>query len=246
MASPTANSPETTTVAMSSAGVSSADVPPLSSGDHLSREEFERRYEAMPRSVKAELIAGVVYVQAPISAGHSEPHGDLMGWLALYRFATPGVLVGDNGTILIGADSEPQPDAYLRIAAVKQGQARIGARGYVEGAPELVAEIAATSANYDLHEKMDLYRRHGVREYLVWRVFDQDFDWFILRDGQFERLTLAADKVYRSEVFPGLWLDKAALLAKDLAAVQRQLQAGLATPEHAAFVQRLAQAPAAP
>ena len=35
------------------------EIPPLESGDHLTRHEFERRYQARPDIKKAELIEGV-------------------------------------------------------------------------------------------------------------------------------------------------------------------------------------------
>jgi len=134
----------------------------------------------------------------------------------------------------------PQPDAFLIIEAERGGQARIDDDGYVAGAPELIMEVAASSASYDLHDKMNAYRRNGVREYLVWRVFDAAIDWFVLREGRYEPLAPAADGITRSEVFPGLWLDAAALTRRDMASVVRVLQRGLASPEHTAFVEQLA------
>ncbi|MGE0707428.1 MAG: Uma2 family endonuclease [Planctomycetota bacterium] len=116
--------------------------------------------------------------------------------------------------------------------------------GYVAGAPELVAEVAASSVSYDLHDKLGAYRRNGVREYLVWRVLDRALDWFVLRDERYEPLAPVGDGTLRSAVFPGLWLDPRALLAGDLAAVLARLQAGLASPEHGAFRARLAAAEA--
>ncbi len=107
------------------------------------------------------------------------------------------------------------------------------------GAPELVAEIAASSASYDLHDKLNAYRRNGVREYVVWRVWDGAVDWFVLRAGRFEKLSPSSDGIYRSETFPGLWLDAAAVMRGDAARVLQVVQQGLASAEHAEFVQRL-------
>jgi len=205
----------------------------------LSLAEFRRRYEAMPWLKKAELISGVVFVQAPVSAFHGDPHADLITWFGTYRAFTQGVLFGANGTVQLGPDSEPQPDVSLRIDATCGGQSRINADGYIEGVPELAAEVAASTTSYDLHSKLEMYLKYGVREYLVWRVYDNDLDWFVLRDGKYETLQLGPDGVFRSELFPGLWLDKAALLKGDLAAVLRRVQIGTASPEHAAFVERL-------
>ncbi len=215
-------------------------VPPLENGDVLTRVEFERRYEAMPHLKKAELIEGVVYVPSPVRHSyHGHQHAHLMNWLGHYEAHTPGVEVSGNATVRLDLDNEPQPDVLLFIDPACGGQARIDADGYIEGAPELVAEVAASSASYDLHAKLRVYRRNGAREYIVWRVLDQEIDWFVLRAGQYERLPLDAERLYRSEVFPGLWLDPAALLRGDLATVLAVVQRGLASPDHAAFATRL-------
>jgi Uma2 family endonuclease len=215
-------------------------IPPLENGDTLTRAEFERRYEAMPHLKKAELIEGVVYVPSPVRHRyHGHQHTHLIGWLAQYEANTPGVEASDNVTVRLDLDNEPQPDALLFIDPACGGQARIDADGYIEDAPELVAEVAASTVSYDLHAKLRVYRRNGVREYIVWRVLDREIDWFVLRAGQYERLSLDAEGLYRSEVFPGLWLDSAALLRGDLATVLAVVQRGLASPEHAAFVSRL-------
>jgi Uma2 family endonuclease len=215
-------------------------VLPLENGDRLTRDEFERRYEAMPHLKKAELIEGVVYMPSPVRQRyHGEPHAHLIIWLGFYVLGTPGVRIGDNSTVRLDLDNEPQPDALLFIDPASGGQSRIDADDYMEGAPELVAEVAASSASYDLHAKMHVYRRNGVREYIVWRALEREIDWFVLRAGQYERLAAGADGVVRSEIFPGLWLDPAALLRSDLVTVSTVVQRGLASPEHAAFATRL-------
>jgi Uma2 family endonuclease len=219
-------------------------IPPLENGDRLTRPEFERRYAAMPHVKKAELIEGVVYMPSPVSDEHAAPHFDVIGWLAYYRAATPGISGGDNGTLRLDLDNEPQPDAFLRIRAEHGGQARVDEDGYISGAPELAAEVARSSVSIDLHAKLHVYRRNGVREYLVWRIDDQAIDWFVLREGRYEPLAPTAEGLYQSEVLPGLWLDVAALLRGDLATVFQTLQRGLDSPEHAAFVHRLHEAAA--
>ncbi|MBD2445638.1 Uma2 family endonuclease [Nostoc sp. FACHB-152] len=212
--------------------------PPLENGDKLTRAEFERRYHAMPNLKKAELIEGVVYVASPLRIkSHGEPHAYIMGWLATYVAATPGVGFADNTTVLLDADNEPQPDALLRIE--QGGRSRITKDDYVEGAPELIVEIAASSASYDLHEKLKVYRRNQVQEYLVWRVYDRQFDWFKLNEGEYLQLQPNSDDIVCSQVFPGLWLAKSALLSGDLAKVLATLQQGFSTPEHQSFIEKL-------
>lgn len=214
-------------------------MPPLETGDRLTRPEFERRYAAMPHVKKAELVEGVVYMPSPVSNEHAAPHLYLCGLLSYYLAATPGIDGGDNGTLRLDMDNEPQPDAFLRILAEHGGQARVDEDGYISGAPELAAEVARSSVSIDLHAKLHAYRRNGVREYIVWRIEDQAIDWFVLREGRYEPLAAGADGLYRSEVFPGLWLDAAALLRGELLIVFQTVQRGLDSPEHAAFVSRL-------
>ena len=169
---------------------------------------------------------------------HSEPHARLMGWLALYSWKTPGVLLSDNATVRLDLHNEPQPDAVLRVEP--GGQSRRDEDGYIEGAPELVAEVAASSASYDLHDKLRVYQRNGVREYIVWRTVDQRIDWFELADDEYRPLRGDTQGVVRSRIFPGLVLAIDALLAGDFATVEATLREAMETDEHRSFVQTLA------
>ncbi len=216
---------------------SSREVPALENGDRLTRTEFERRYEAMPGLRKAELIDGVVYLPSPTRLrDHGRQHGRIVTWLGVYAASTPGTDSGDNSTIRLDQDNEPQPDALLRID--REGLSSVDDDGYVEGPPELAAEVSRSTVSYDLGAKLHAYRRRGVLEYLVWRVADGEIDWFALREGRYVPLE-PAKGIVKSAVFPGLWLDRAAMLAGDLAKVLSALQKGLASREHAAFVRRL-------
>ncbi|NES20597.1 MAG: Uma2 family endonuclease [Symploca sp. SIO3E6] len=201
-------------------------IPPLENGDRLTLAEFERRYSTMPKLKKAELIEGIVYMASPLRiTQHGNPHSSIIGWLMVYQAYTAGVQVGDNCTVRLDADNEPQPDALLRIE--EGGQSTISEDGYVEGAPELIAEIAASTVSIDVHKKLKVYRRNQVQEYIVWRVEEQELDWFRLVEGKYIKLVANEEGIIRSEVFPGLWLDKQALLAGDLAQVLAVLQQGL-------------------
>ena len=218
-------------------------IPPLQEGDRLTRDEFERRYDAMPHLKKAELIEGVVHVPSPVrQRRHSAPHSSLVGWLFLYRARTPGVELGDNPSVRLDLGNMPQPDAVLFVQPESRGQVKIDADDYINGAPDLVAEVSASSESYDLHEKLQAYQRNGVREYLVWRVLKRQVDWFVLHEGGYERLAPAEDGTLRSTVFPGLCLDPAALIRGDVNAVYAVVQHGLSSPEHTDFVTRLERA----
>jgi len=218
------------------------NVPPLENGDRLTRYEFERRYQAMTQLKKAELIEGVVYVASPVRATkHGRPHAAIIGWLTVYKAATPGVDVQDNATVRLDADNEPQPDALLRIEPEVGGNSRITEDDYIQGSPELIAEIAASSASYDLNDKLNVYRRNGVKEYIVWQMYENRLDWFMLKEGRY--ISLETDKlgIIRSEIFPGLWLSVNALREGNLAEVLTVLQQGLQTDQHQKFVESLQQ-----
>jgi Uma2 family endonuclease len=216
----------------------SIPVPALESGDRLTRAEFERRYAATPEKFKAELIEGVVYVASPVRVFHGTPHAALMTWLGVYWTATPGVSVADNTTTRLDLDNEPQPDALLRIQI--GGTSTISDDGYIEGAPELVAEIATSSATIDLGAKKNAYRRNGVQEYLVWQTFENCFSWFRLEAEEFVLIEPDADGIIRSNTFPGLWLTVTALLDGNMIEVLNVLQLGIAEDAHQAFIQELA------
>lgn len=218
----------------------SANLPPLESGDRLTRYEFERRYQAMPQNIKAELIEGVVYLASPVRArGHGRPHAKIMTWLGTYAAATPGVDLQDNATVRLDADNEPQPDALLRIEPEVGGNSRISDDDYIEGTPELIVEIAASSAAYDLNDKLNAYRRNGVQEYIVWQSYENRLDWFNLEQGRYVLREPDTDGIIRSQIFPGLWLAVNALREGSMAEVLAVLQQGLQTAEHQAFVERL-------
>ena len=217
-----------------------APVPVLETGDLLSRDEFERRYHLMPNLKKAELIEGVVHMPSPVRFDfHAVPHAALITFLGTYHTFTPGIRVADNTTIRLDLDNELQPDAILIINRQAGGQVHLSDDNYIEGAPELVAEIAASSVGIDLNRKLQVYRRNQVREYLVWRVLDEEFDWFVLRGSQYEKLTPDAEGRLCSEVFPGLWLNVKALLSGDMLTVFQTLQQGIASEPHQAFCETL-------
>lgn len=215
-------------------------MPVLRNGDRLTRAEFERRYSAMAGVNKAELIEGVVYMPSPVRyRGHGKEHAYLITWLGYYSSKTPGVPdFGDNATVRLDEDNEPQPDVLMLLPPAAGGTARIDDDGYIAGGPELACEIAYSSVNIDLHHKLNAYRRNGVKEYLVWRTEDAVIDWFLLQDGLYAPQPGDVG-VLKSTMFPGLWLDAPAMLRGDLPAVFAAVDRGVATPEHEAFVERL-------
>lgn len=215
-------------------------LPPLENGDHLDQKTFHARYEAMPEKTRAELIGGIVYMSSPLKRPHGKIHMRASHWLLDYEDATPGTEALDNATNILDEENETQPDLCLLIASDKLGQTR-EENEYIVGAAELIVEIASSTDSIDLHRKRREYQQAGVREYVVVIIRQARVLWFVRRDDQFEELAAGEDGIYRSEVFPGLWLDAAALLRRDTVRIREVLQQGLSSPEHVAFVARLAE-----
>jgi Uma2 family endonuclease len=216
-------------------------LPPLVAGEHLDQPTFHDRYEAMPDGTWAELVGGVVYMPSPVRSEHGDYDEVVALWTASHRRATKGLRGGRNSTVILDVSGECQPDGQVRIPQDLGGQTRI-VGGFIVGAPELTIEIARSSRYYDLGEKKADYERAGVCEYVVFELDPDRVHWFVRRGDHFEELPPGPDGIYRSEVFPGLWLDPAAFYAEDLDRLVAVLEQGLTTPEHAAFVARLTEA----
>jgi Uma2 family endonuclease len=205
----------------------------LHNGDTLSSAEFLRRYGTMPEVKKAELIEGKVYMGSPVSVEHAEPDGFVQGWLAMYAMSTPGVIHLPNTTVVLDDDNTLQPDGLLRFRSPK------GRGKYLVGPPELIVEVAASSASIDMREKLDACERNRVPEYLVWLVREGAFKWHVLREGKYVE-QFPAKGLLKSVIFPGLILDVKALLSLDGKAVLAALQRGMNSPEHEEFARQLA------
>jgi len=211
--------------------------PPLVEGQRLDQPEFHARYEAAP-GTRAELINGVVFMPSPVGLDHGDAHACAIIWLGWYAEHTPGVQVLDNATAILDRRNEPQPDACLRVRPASGGQSRDEGR-YMAGAPELVVEVAQSSRYLDLGPKFDGYERAGVREYVVRAFRPEEVLWYALEEGRFVAVAPGPDGLHRSRAFPGLWLDPQALLAGDTRRLREAVGLGLASPEHAAFLDRL-------
>jgi Uma2 family endonuclease len=213
-------------------------VPPLVEGERLDAATFMERYEAMPPGTWAELIGGVVVMPSPVSAGHGRESLMVAGWLFRYLEEVPGLSAADNATALLDDLAVPQPDFSLMILPELGGQTRIEG-SYFAGAPELVIEVARSSRKTDLGAKKEEYRRTGVLEYLVVTLDPDEIHWFVRRGDQFQTNPPGTDGIYRSEIFPGLWLNPDALFALNPRALVATLLQGRASPECAEFVAKL-------
>jgi len=212
--------------------------PTLANGDNLTRDEFIRIWEQLPGIKRAELIGGIVYMPSPLSLDHGDQDFDVTTWLGVYKAATPGCLGGTNTTSYI-LDDCPQPDVNLRIAPECGGRSYIEDK-YIAGSPEMLTEICLSSESIDLHQKRDLYEEAKVQEYLVVIVKKKQIRWHRLVRGKYRLMAPDIDGIFRSHVFPGLWLDSTALFDGDMAKVLATLQKGIASDEHQHFVAELA------
>lgn len=215
--------------------------PPLVDGQRLDQPTFHERYEAMPPGTWAELLDGVVSMSSPVGSLHARAQVPPIVWLSYYEEHTPGVEALDNASVIVDPRSEPQPDAQLRILPEAGGRTRNVGR-FVGGVPELILEVSHTSRNKDLGTKLKEYERVGVLEYIVLAVHPDEVIWHRLLGGRLVAVPADPDGLHRSSTFPGLWLDPFALMSRDTRRLRQVVDLGLATPDHAAFVARLAAA----
>jgi len=212
----------------------------LVEGQRLDQPTFHALYEAMPSGTRAELIDGVVYMPSPVGHAHGRAQVPVITWLDYYAENTSGVEVLDNATTILGSKSEPQPDALLRVLSKCGGRSH-DEEGYIRGAPELVVEVSKATRYVDLGPKLGDYERAGVQEYVVRAIDPDEIFWFGQEGGELVQRPIGGDGLYRSTVFPGLWLDPIALVNGDRRRLRAVVELGCATPEHAAFVARLAE-----
>jgi Uma2 family endonuclease len=216
-------------------------LPPLENGDRLDQITFHARYKGMPKHTRAELVGGTVYIMAsPQKVPHGASFINVLRWATEYEDATPGTEVQANNTQILGAESELQPDVCLFIVPEHGGQVRVTEDNYLAGPLDFVAEISSSTESIDLHAKKRDYERSGVKEYVVVALRKKQVFWFVRQRGKFKQVPPDEDGIYRSQVFPGLWLDPAALLRRDRKRLLAVLREGLSTSAHAAFVAKLA------
>lgn len=182
---------------------------------------------------------------SPVGRSHGYAQVPVIIWLSYYSESSPGTQVLDNASLLLGRRSEVQPDAILRILPEAGGQSR-NEGAYMGGSPELVVEVSSTTRYVDLGPKLADYEQAGVLEYIVRALNPDEVIWFRRENDRFVERSPDADGLFRSQAFPGLWLDPQALLKADTRRLREVIDLGKATPEHAAFIARLEQAMGSP
>jgi Uma2 family endonuclease len=177
---------------------------------------------------------------SPQKPPHAETTKFVGRWLDDYEEYTPGTKWYPGVTHIMGPESEPEPDHCLLILPKYGGQIRMNRKGYFVGSPELLVETAYTTESRDLHQKKADYEVAGVREFVVVALRSSQVFWFRLRVGKFAEVRPDADGIFRSKIFLGLWFEPAAILGRDRKQLLAVIAQGLATPEHEAFVAKLA------
>ena len=214
-------------------------LPPLIEGQRLDQPTFHARYEAMPPGTRAELINGVVYMPSPVaSRARSCPWSRI--WLARLLFGEHP-WYRDTDRYLDDPELPERAPARCAVAhsCPEYGGRSRDSKGYIHDAPELVVEVSKATRYVNLGPKLEDYERAGVLEYIVRAVEPDEVFWFVLRNGRFDDLEPGTDGIYRSEVFPGLWLHPvAAPGGRHASGFAPWFDLGCATPEHAAFVAR--------
>ncbi len=190
-------------------------------------------------NVKAELIKGVVFIQKNRRVSEGKASARFAVFLVTYALNMKEIESALRTSLIIDDANEYQPDVVLYVKENFGGNSYISADDYLEGSPELVVEIAASTASYDTTLKKNIYRRNGVKEYIIWRVDDEEIDWFAWEEGEYVLLEKDKNGVIESRFFGGLRLNVDAILSDDLAKVLSDLQKGLKSKKHMDFVKSL-------
>src|SRR2546430_2186203 len=110
--------------------------PPLEMGDHVSRAEFERRYDAMPHLKQAELLHGQVFLPSPSRIRrNARPRALMLAWLGFFELGTPGVKTAAHCSLRLDWNNEPQPDGVLLLDPSCGGQTQISPDDFLVGSP---------------------------------------------------------------------------------------------------------------
>ncbi len=210
----------------------------LVDGATMSREHFMRAYEMYPDNTSFELIEGTVHMASPVSNSHQRNEKLILRLFDRYELETEGVDYIHEQTLHLGEDTTVEPDVLVRLLEEYGGECVGTSDDYLAGPPLFVVEVSNSSLSFDLNRKRRAYARFGVLEYLVIDLVGRRFHWFDLSAD--EVLTPDADGVCRLRNLPGCWLAVEPILNDDIKAALPTLHAGLASPEHAAFVADLA------
>ena len=141
-------------------------------------------YRKTPEDERCELLDGELVMAATPNIAHQRVSGRLE--LHLRAFVQEKGLgeVFDAPTDVVLSDTDVvQPDLLF----ISKGRADIITADNVQGAPDLVVEVLSpTTARRDWRDKLDLYSKHGVREF--WLVDPQtEIVWVLLpNEGSLE------------------------------------------------------------
>jgi len=209
----------------------------LENGDRRSQADFRHLRLSCHDGEDFELIWGEVFRTTPCVARDPDVLPLLAGVFRPYRDATRGIALERHPTTILGVDTEVRPVLLLLYSSAAGGSSRYDEEGNVTGPPEMVVEVANSTRSLEMHAKLWAYRESGVREYLVLCVEEREIHWSHFPSKR----ELKPDKagVWKSRVFPGLWVDGPALFDEDAAKLVETVRLGLASPQHAAFVRRL-------
>ncbi|MGH2558131.1 MAG: Uma2 family endonuclease [Thermomicrobiales bacterium] len=152
-----------------------------------------------------ELIRGEIREMSPAGGDHGRFAARMAA--PLFKLQEDGigeVLIADTGYFL---EHDPQtvlaPDAAFMLADDLRPTGQ--ERGFVQSVPALVVEVVSPSESMrEVLEKVDIYRRAGVR--LIWVAFPRTKTMLVDGVGRERQTFGVGDTLDGSEVLPGLQL----------------------------------------
>ena len=154
---------------------------------------------------KWELDDGVLYIMPSGTRDHQFLDLEFSRRIADYIDSfeqTPAHIYHEMTTILSRElQRAPEPD----IVIVREGRPGVLDGRWVEGAPDIVAEILSTDRNRDRVRKRRIYAEAGVLEYWLIDPENDSVTLLELGNGEFvERAALGADDTLTTPLLPGL------------------------------------------
>jgi Uma2 family endonuclease len=179
--------------------------------DLVTVEEF---FCLVPDGQKADLIDGVIYMASPDTRRHDRLGGWikflLQGYTAVNRL---GEVYGSRFAFALSEFRAPEPD----VAFVRSERLSLVEERRMVGGPDIAVEIVSRdSRQRDYGEKKQLYAEAGVSEYWIIDPLQQRVEFHRLHAGRYELVPLEHNRLFRSAVLEGFWLDVEWLVAKSL------------------------------
>lgn len=171
-------------------------------------------YRLVPDGQKADLLDGVIYLCCPDTRRSNKLTGFIETLLRVYASAKDaGDVYASRYAFELSDTYAPEPDVAF---VSKQRLSLLQERGG-QGAPNIAVEVVSReSRERDYGIKKETYERAGVKEYWIVDPLVDRAEFHRLSRRRYQLVRLENNRVFRSHVLKGFWLDVEWLLSYPL------------------------------